>query len=90
MNHISCAGEKGIAGTPSSGAASFSSGCADDADGVCCGIDSTSPGSLVVRLRCPFVDFDDVEAIEAMFVMLCVRLTKDRAVWSVGDSSLRY
>jgi hypothetical protein len=75
MNSIPWLGENGMAGTPSSDA-SFSPGCADDVDGVCCGSASTSSGSLLVRLCCPFVDFDDVEAIEAISVVLRVPLNK--------------
>jgi hypothetical protein len=40
----------------------------------------------LVRLCCPFVDFDDVDAIEAMFVVLRVPLKKGRGVRPTDDS----
>ena len=86
MNRISCPGENGMARISSSGAASFSSECAEDDDGVCSGIASTSSGPFLVRLCCPFVDFDDVDAIEAMFVVLRVPLKKGRGVRPTDDS----
>lgn len=84
MNNISCPGENGVAGTPSSGTASFSSGCAVDVDGSRCGVASTSSWSLLIRLCCPLVDFDDVEAIEAMLSIMRTPVTKGKVMWS-GD-----
>lgn len=67
MNGISWPGENGMAGTSSSGATFFSSGCAVDIVGVVCGVDSISSGSLLDRF-----DVEDLEATEVMLVWPCV------------------
>lgn len=68
MKSISCEGEKGMAGIPSSGATSFSSACADDVECVFCRVASISSELSFDWLLPPFAECDDSEAVGAMSI----------------------